>query len=71
MTDQTDPPNNLTSIKGGGKPDVTADALRSMRENMDKLIEFHEIDAKVKRAKFNALLREGFSESQALELCKS
>lgn len=47
-----------------------AQALKSMRENMAATIEFLNYDAEVTRAKFLALVRQGFTEQQALELCK-
>lgn len=41
-----------------------------MRRTLPLLTEYHQLDAKIKRAKYDALLAEGFSPDQALELCK-
>ncbi|MBC7620611.1 MAG: hypothetical protein H7293_16775 [Candidatus Saccharibacteria bacterium] len=48
-----------------------AQALAHLRENMAATLEFIAWDAEVNRAKYLAYLRNGFSEQQALELCKS
>jgi hypothetical protein len=47
-----------------------AQALRDMRESTDNYVQIFAIQAPLIRAKFNALVKEGFSESQAIELCK-
>jgi hypothetical protein len=44
--------------------------VREMRENLAAHIEFAQLDAKIKRAKYLALVTEGFSEAEALILCK-
>lgn len=55
-------------------PTPEADKLRAaveeMRRTLPLLTEYHQLDAKIKRAKYDALLAEGFSPNQALELCK-
>jgi len=47
-----------------------AKALKELQDNMPHILEHLDFEAKVKRAKFRALVREGFSDAQALELCK-
>lgn len=44
--------------------------VREMRESMSAHIEFAQLDAKIKRAKYVALVAQGFDERQALELCR-
>jgi len=65
----TEPPD-LNSIRGSATRNVLAESLRNFRDNYLLLIEYHAIDAQIKRAKFLALIKEGFTEAQALELCK-
>jgi hypothetical protein len=48
-----------------------AQSVRTMRENMPALLELAEIQARLARAKFVALSKQGFTDAQALELCKS
>lgn len=45
-------------------------AMLNQREMAPVIIEMHRTEAKIKRAKYLALVDEGFTEQQALELCK-
>ena len=45
-------------------------ALQQMRDNLAWFVEYHMLDAKIVRARFNALVAEGFTEAQAIDLCK-
>lgn len=45
-------------------------ALRSYRESADTMLQLLVAQAPLIRAKFNALVKEGFTEAQAIELCK-
>nr|WP_315467138.1 hypothetical protein [uncultured Undibacterium sp.] len=44
--------------------------VREMRENLPAHIEFEQLSARVAREKYLALVKNGFTETQALELCK-
>lgn len=44
--------------------------LKEFRANLPQYIEFQILNAQVKKAQFDALIQEGFSEQQALFLCK-
>lgn len=45
-------------------------SLEKMKRLLPHILEYNKIDAKIRRAKFMALVEEGFEPQQALELCK-
>jgi hypothetical protein len=47
-----------------------AQSVKQMGENLLAHIEYAELQARITRAKYNALRLQGFTEPQALELCK-
>ena len=47
-----------------------AQLARDIRENLHAHIELSQLQAKIARAKYLALIAEGFNEHQALALCK-
>lgn len=47
-----------------------AQSVKNMRENLPALMEFEQLQARLSRHKFQALVEAGFSEQQALELCR-
>ena len=63
--------DNITVIDGGKTPNLTAEALREMRANMPLLLEHMAMMAELQRAKFDALKKQGFTDTQALDLCRS
>ncbi len=46
-------------------------ALDAMRKNLSMMIEFEQLRAKQTRAKYDAMIEQGFTDAQALELCKT
>ncbi|MBB3118880.1 hypothetical protein [Pseudoduganella violacea] len=57
--------------KDEDKPQVAmAQAIRTITENWAGHIEFHRTMARVARVKFLALVAEGFTEEQALQLVR-
>ena len=48
-----------------------ANSVRTMKENMPALIEIEQLRAGLLRQKYIALVRSGFTDVQALELCKA
>jgi len=61
---------NIKLLKGGGSPDELKQALREVKASLSDYIEYIKIDAQIRREKFNALVKQGFTEDQAVELCK-
>lgn len=57
-------------LQGGASPDHDAEAIRKLRGSMPYLIQHMALMAELHRAKFDALKKQGFSDSQAIELCK-
>ena len=68
--DDNDPRAKLLSIEGGGKVNIGAEMVRGLRENMEYLLEYHKLTAKLRRAHFLALVEEGFNPDQALQIIK-
>jgi hypothetical protein len=60
----------LISMKGGNKPSITRETIRLMKEELPYILEYFPIYAEMTKAKFEALKEKGFTEIQALELCK-
>ncbi len=47
-----------------------AQAVKNLQDNLIPLIELERFNAKITREKYLALIGQGFSEGQAIELCK-
>jgi hypothetical protein len=60
----------LIPLPGGGNVDKTREALRELRRNLEVLMEYWQIDAQIRRCRYEALVKQGFTEAQALELTK-
>lgn len=60
--------DNLTLLTA--PQDEMRGQLEVMKRNLGTLIEFNVISARITRAKYEALVSQGFDEKQALELCK-
>jgi len=62
--------NKLVGIQGGREKNPALDAIRQIQHNLAFYCEAQAALAAMTRSKYEALLKEGFTESQALELCK-
>ncbi len=47
-----------------------AQGVKAMRERLPALLEFHQLNARLMRAKYQAFVKEGFTQEQALYLCQ-
>lgn len=62
--------DNVKPFPSKLNPVEVKQSLQDLKTNLEALIEFLGIQARMTRAKYDALLAEGFSEEQALELSK-
>ena len=72
MTEDADKPTivNLALLKGGGTADQRAELLRSVEVNWDDDLKFFSVIARIKKRNFDAYLKAGFTQEQALSLVK-
>ncbi len=61
---------NIREVKDKKSKSDLASSLAAVREQLPQHMEMITIQAKLHRAKYKALVAEGFKESEALELCK-
>ncbi|MEQ9130773.1 MAG: hypothetical protein RLO11_00100 [Salinisphaeraceae bacterium] len=71
MSNSNDGDSRFTVFPGQGKPDATADLIRHLKATRATQIELQGFIAEIIRAKYDALLEQGFTEAQALELSKT
>lgn len=62
--------NKIKLITGNGNKNDFREAIRMMKEQMHDQLEFYKLTAKLHRAKYLALIDEGFTPAEALELSK-
>lgn len=61
----------LTMIQGGNTPNEMKEAVRQLKSVMPDMIEHLILMAELTKVKYDALVQQGFTEAQALELSKS
>ena len=62
--------SNIKSINLGDKDKMRA-AVEEMKRSLPTWLEHAELTAKIRRASYDAHIKEGFTPAEALELCKS
>ena len=63
--------DTLIPIDGNNKKNELRENLRIVQQDLSAIIESMTINAKITRAKYDALIAEGFTKEQALELSKT
>jgi len=63
--------DKLTVFPGGGKPDAMKQAVRELKSALPEFIQYQLLIAEITKAKYDALLKQGFTPEQALELSKN
>ena len=61
----------ITSISGSNTKDPVAETIRNLQANLPLYQKHMQTMAALQKAKYDALLKEGFNKEQALELCKN
>lgn len=61
----------IKAINGAGKPNAMKEGVRQLVEELPLMLEHGRLIAKLHRSKYLALKAEGFSDPEALELCKN
>ena len=61
----------LVPIDGGGSPNVSKEAIEQLKKTLPDLVEYVLLMAKLSKVKYDALIKEGFSKQEAIELSKT
>lgn len=60
----------LTMLHGLGRKNDMADAIRKLKEMQPDLVEYYKVKAQLLHAAYLSFIDAGFTEAQAIELCK-
>lgn len=69
MTDDENKISNLTTLTDIDKDEMKA-SIEAIKRTMPTMLEMQKCIAQIQRARYMALLEEGFSESESIELTK-
>lgn len=70
MPNDNDKPK-ITAIQGNGQQDKMAEMIRTLEAGMTQQIKFIDLRAQLIKAQYDSLIKQGFTEAQSIELCKS
>lgn len=62
--------DKLVAFPGNATPDKVRESFRNLQTNIEVLLDGQALLAQLTRAKYEALLEQGFTRAEALELCK-
>lgn len=71
MNENGDEPKNELKVVEIGTRDAVKASVEESRRNLPAMLEHAKTMAQLRRAYYLAYVEEGFTEAQALELCKS
>lgn len=63
--------HKLIVLPGGATKNQLKEATRALQEGLPDMLEYERLTAQLHKAKFDALKEQGFTDEQALVLCKS
>lgn len=61
----------IVSLPGGGEKDPFAEASRSLAKNLQTYLATVDMIEQMRRAKYLAAIKHGFTSEQAFELCRT
>lgn len=62
--------DNVKDIFGGNRTTLSEQQVKEFEDSLGLLIKHVQLLAQIQKAKFDALVKEGFTKEEALELCK-
>jgi len=63
--------DKITVFEGDGVKNINAETIRKIKKDLPMMLEYQLVAAELARDKYTALINQGFTEAQALELTKT